>query len=388
MNNIVLFGITGDLARNRLIPTLYYLFKNHELDDDVRFFGFGRKAFSKKEFVNYIIDVCGSDSDKFAQRWTYVQSEIQDIQGYTQLQKLLTGSTLIYISLSPSFHLEVVKLLLDSKIVFKGGNQKIAFEKPYGFDLKSARNLESYVSSHLKKDQILRIDHYAGKETFIDLEKAARLGIVDFALNSKIITKIDVRFHESKTAEHRGAFYDSVGALYDVGQNHIMYMISSILALPYLHTSKKTLSEIRSEELASIKFSKNAVFAQYDSFRKEDGVKTDTNTETFFALYGKLLNKKSLWNGVNVQLSAGKGLKVSDVSIRLHFKGKKEPVKILVNGYGLEDAYVHVFRAALSGNTNLFADFKQIEIGWKIVEAYKKSIKNIKLYKTGTTPKF
>jgi glucose-6-phosphate 1-dehydrogenase len=388
MNNIVLFGITGDLARSRLIPTLYALFKKHELDEHVRLFGFGRKSFSKEEFISFITDICGMESQSFAQRWTYIESEIDNVKGFSELSKQLVGSALVYISLPPSFHIDVVKRLLESKIIAKGTDRKIAFEKPFGFGLKSAKELESFISKNLEQNQILRLDHYAGKETFIDLEKAGRLGILDNALSSKIITKIDVRFHEVKTAEHRGAFYDSVGALYDVGQNHVMYMLSSILALPYLHTSKKTLSAIRSEQLASVVFSKKAILKQYDSFRKEDGVKSDSVTETFFALYGKLKNKKSLWNGLDVILSAGKGLKENDVSIRLYFKGKKEPVKILVNGYGNEDAYVYVFRAALNANGKMFADFKQIETGWKIVEVFKKSIKNIELYKKGTTPKF
>ncbi len=388
MNNIVLFGITGDLARHRLIPTLFTLFKKHELQDSVRLFGFGRKPFTKEEFESFIVETCSADSKEFAQMWTYIESEIDDTSGYINLSKHLSGDTLVYISLPPVFHIPVIKQLLSSGVIKKGSGSKIACEKPYGFNLKSAKELESFVVENLSPNQILRIDHYAGKETFIDLEKAGRLGILDVALSSRTISKIDIRFHEVKTAEYRGAFYDSVGALYDVGQNHVMYMLSSILALPYLHTSKKPISEIRSEQLSLVVFSKKSVLKQYDTFRNGEGVSPDSVTETFFALYGKLKNKNSVWNELDIVLSAGKGLKENDVSVRLYVKGKKEPITMRVNGYGVEDAYVHVFRSALKGEYNMFADFKQIEIGWKITERFKGKKKKIKTYKKGTTPKF
>ena len=391
MNDIVLFGITGDLARHRLVPTLFTLFINHELKDTVRLFGFGRKPFTDAEFKKFIADTCvgiEGDIESFVKLWVYIESELTDPSGYVKLFETLSDNSFIYLSLPPQYHLDIVKHLVKAKVIKKSGTRKIAFEKPFGSGLESARALDAFLSKHISQNNILRVDHYAGKEVLLDLEKAATLGILDFSLNSKVISKIDIRLHEKKTVGNRGVFYDSVGALFDVGQNHLLYMLSSILALPNIHTSNLPVSTIRSSNLSSVVFSKKALFMQYDSFRKEQGVNPDSQTETFFAIYGKVQNKKSVWNGLPVVLSAGKGLREDDVSIRIYVKGKKEPIKIPVNGYGKEDAYVHIFRAAITGNVSLFSDFKQIEIGWRLVEDFKKGIKDIASYKLGTTPKF
>jgi glucose-6-phosphate 1-dehydrogenase len=394
MKDIILFGVTGDLARQKLIPALFNLFISNQIPKDIRFFGFGRKIFPKTEFKDYIALVCNkegvqkSDITAFCRRWMYIQSELDDINGYFTLGSLITHNAIIYISLPPAFQLPVVKQLANAGVIGKKLHRYVAFEKPYGSDLDSAHILENYLSRVLSQDQIMRVDHYAGKESLLDLEKVAKLGILNEVLNKKVVSKIDVRLHETKTIENRGVFYDSVGALYDIGQNHVLHMLATLLALPLLSDSKEPFSCLRSEILTTISFSNKAVLSQYDSFKSENGISSKSTTETFFALYGKVKKISSMWGGVNIVLSGGKGLKENDVAIYIHFKNKKTPLRIAINAPYYHDAYGHIFISALAHDMNMFTDFKQIETSWKIIQSIKRLPSKVGTYKKGTTPKF
>jgi glucose-6-phosphate 1-dehydrogenase len=246
------------------------------------------------------------------------------------------------------------------------------------------RILDAYVSKHLNQNQILRIDHYTGKEALLDLEKVARFGIFKYMLSSKTISKIEIRFHEKKTIENRGMFYEETGALRDVGQNHVLYMLSHVLTLPFLHESIESASAIRAKQLDSIVSNPKASLYQYDTYTNESHVKKNSNTETFFVFEG--IVKNTVWNNTKVVLSGGKGLKEDDVAIYIYFRKNKEPLRIPVGTYGERGAYIHVLLAALSWNVDMFPDFKQIETSWNIIEKIKKNSKLKGTYKKGTTP--
>jgi glucose-6-phosphate 1-dehydrogenase len=219
-----------------------------------------------------------------------------------------------------------MKQLLKAKVIGKKVERRVAFEKPYGFDLNSSRILDAYVSKHLNQNQILRIDHYTGKEALLDLEKVARFGIFKYMLSSKTISKIEIRFHEKKTIENRGMFYEETGALRDVGQNHVLYMLSHVLTLPFLHESIESASAIRAKQLDSIVSNPKASLYQYDTYTNESHVKKNSNTETFFVFEG--IVKNTVWNNTKVVLSGGKGLKEDDVAIYIYFRKNKEPQKL------------------------------------------------------------
>lgn len=438
MTDIVLFGVSGDLARQKLIASLFRLYKAGSTDKNAQFIGFGRKVFNKKEFSAYIARCVPlrETADltmlkKYAAKWQYVQSEIDDMAGYKKLAALLKGDALIYLSLPPHFQMPVTKMLIDSGVVSKASERKIAYEKPFGESGAEAKKLQSYIVKHLSVDQILRVDHYAGKQALIDLEKTAGLGVLRAFLNRDSVACIDVRIHEENTAAGRGAFYDSVGALYDVGQNHILHILASILAIPLMdakacisgtcivapHVASQIESEknppinmlslaaLRSLCLRSVVWRAIPVLGQYEGFSGEVGAGPDTSTETFFAAYGKVMMKE--WKGVYVTISAGKALATTDVAIYVHFKssgksaGKKAPppLRIPINGYGIKEAHDEIFESALFGNKDRFADFAQIQASWAIVEKLKgkhegkikKSSKkkgNMVIYKRGSTPAF
>ncbi|MCF7865132.1 MAG: hypothetical protein K9M11_01315 [Candidatus Pacebacteria bacterium] len=461
MNELVLFGVTGDLAKLKLIPALYNLYSTRKIDKKSSFIGFGRRNFSKIEFQAFIEDVLvsyfskiesvskkhksakkNSTSDdesytahknqirNFSAQWSYVESELDDISGYKKLASLLEASnTVIYVSLPPMYQYQVAHLLLSSGVIKKApdliksvkiSNRKLALEKPYGSNTASSEKLDAFLTHKLHESQILRVDHYAGKQALVEIEAVASQGIFKHILCNQTISKIEVQLNESIDVSNRGIFYDSVGALSDIGQNHILHMLATTLAIPemsYCTTTNKqfTLAQLRGEALSLLEIPKQQkykpILGQYDSFTKTQGVKEDSTTETFFRIFANLKKSTSIiskrWSDVSIELVGGKALKEAGASIKLHpvcspkksGKASKsvktnllaEPIEILVNGYGERDAYEQIFMDAFNYNPNRFIDFRQIKSGWAFIEKVKRISKISKknkpiIYKKGSYP--
>jgi glucose-6-phosphate 1-dehydrogenase len=420
---LVLFGVTGDLAKQKLIPALFNLYRSGIISRKSSFIGFGRKKFSKVDFQNFVEEVVlkyatvsgYKDIDTsiirdYSSQWSYVESELDDSKGYKKLASLLTDQTVVYLSIPPIYQYGVAQMLISSGVLAKSNRRKVAIEKPYGFDLKSSEKLESLLTRKLREEQILRVDHYAGKQALVELEQAAQQGIFKNALSFNTIKKIQVNFTESKDVSMRGSFYDAVGALNDIFQNHMLHMLATILSLPEVQRYQKNISkndhqhqiilgDIRDKVLGglTIKDVKNSlVLAQYEGFSATPGVQPNSITETFFRVQGEIKKGRDSvskrWGGLQIEFVGGKALSESDSSITLVPKSKKdELVKILVNGYGTREAYEQIFIDSFYYNKDRFINFNQIQRGWEIVEKIKKNWKKkglnkILVYKKGAYP--
>ncbi len=420
MNELVLFGVTGDLAKQKLIPSLYRLYESGMINKKSSFIGFGRKKFTKVEFQNFIEEVLvahflkkmdsaiRSQIRNFSAQWSYVESELDDISGYTKLASLLTSKkATVYISLPPMYQYQVCNLLIKSGVIEKsnakeslgGIERRIALEKPYGFDSVSSEKIDEFLIRRLRSSQIIRVDHYAGKQALVELEAVARQGIFENILHNRAISKIKVQITESIDVATRGNFYNAVGALSDIGQNHLLHMLAVILVAPVVPSisavstvPKTTMSELRGNVLSLLEISKNTkkygpVLGQYVGFTKTAGVAPDSTTETFFRVFAHIKKDKTMlskqWGGVEVELVGGKALKNAEASITLFSKNDKtlkgkntsretEYMKILINGYGERDAYDQIFLDIFTYNPNRFIDFKQIKLGWSFIEKVKK----------------
>jgi glucose-6-phosphate 1-dehydrogenase len=335
---------------------------------------------------------------------------LDDSKGYKKLASLLTDQTVVYLSIPPIYQYGVAQMLISSGVLAKSNRRKVAIEKPYGFDLKSSEKLESLLTRKLREEQILRVDHYAGKQALVELEQAAQQGIFKNALSFNTIKKIQVNFTESKDVSMRGSFYDAVGALNDIFQNHMLHMLATILSLPEVQRYQKNISkndhqhqiilgDIRDKVLGglTIKDVKNSlVLAQYEGFSATPGVQPNSITETFFRVQGEIKKGRDSvskrWGGLQIEFVGGKALSESDSSITLVPKSKKdELVKILVNGYGTREAYEQIFIDSFYYNKDRFINFNQIQRGWEIVEKIKKNWKKkglnkILVYKKGAYP--
>lgn len=441
MKELVLFGVTGDLAKQKLIPALFNLYKTRSIDKKSSFIGFGRKNFSKVEFQNFIEEILNNQISKnelrnwtneelqehknqirnFSAQWSYVESELDDKEGYRELASLLTTNQVgIYISLPPMYQYDVCNLLISCGVLSKSGKKlsstksllgahtgrKIALEKPYGFDTKSAEKLDALLTRKLNSHQILRVDHYAGKQALVELEATAKQGVFRTILSNETIKKITVQINESIDVSTRGSFYDAVGALSDIAQNHLLHMLATILALPEYGSNQKdslNLAELRTEAVSALEISKKSnqkpILGQYEGFKETTGVHPNTKTETFFRIFAEMqkgkTNIQKRWGGTSIELIGGKALKEAEASIVLYpkstLKGSlKEPIKILVNGYGSRSAYEQIFMDMFVYNPNRFIDFKQVKLGWNFIEKVKRmgrgSKNKLALYKKGSYP--
>ena len=403
--SIIIFGITGDLARQKLVPALFDLFIRKELPADAILVGYGRKEFATQEFKDLLspsldtkLKLLGKNFKKvkkdFLDRWTYVKGELDDPRGYEDLSRVITARSLFYISLAPAFQMTIVENLDRANILCKG--TQILIEKPFGESAAGAKRLEKKLLSHVKESQIYRIDHYLAKEGIVDLfSLRSKNRQFEKLLSEKYVERVEARLLEQKTVGKRGVFYDSVGALRDIGQNHLLQMITSVVSPKggSLSSSKK-ISAIRAKTISSFKTFLRLGRAQYEGYLQEEGVRADSTTETLFHI--DFLADLAGWRAVPISIIGGKGIKENRSDIVIKFKkavlvkGKKvHELVIQTSGFaeGLSrssklntarEAYERVFLGALKKDRRKFVSLEEAVQGWRFVEAIERKWKRSK----------
>ena len=200
-------------------------------------------------------------------------------------------------------------------------------EKPFGNDWYTAENLDQKMGSLFKEDQIFRVDHYMGKESVQNI-LAFRFSnsFLEHLWSNKFIEKINIRLWEKIGIEGRGAFYDQIGALRDVGQNHILQMLAFIAMEDPIVFEAEAIRKSRAKVLSELKIiskeeiSRFASRGQYEGYLDEQSVKPDSKTETYFRVEARMENER--WAGVPFYLESGKGLGKSEVEIEIVFRKK------------------------------------------------------------------
>ena len=403
--SIVIFGITGDLARQKLVPALFDLFIRKELPSDAILVGYGRKELTPEEFKGLLsprldakLKLLGKnfrkDKKDFLDRWTYVKGELDDSQGYENLSKVLSPRSLFYISLAPSFQMTIVENLDRANILCK--ETQILIEKPFGESAAGAKRLEKKLLSHVKESQIYRIDHYLAKEGIVNLLSLRNKNRqFEKLLSEKYVERVEARLLEQKTVGKRGSFYDSVGALRDIGQNHLLQMIASVVSRKSgALSSAKKISAIRAKTISSFKTFLRRERAQYEGYLQEGGVRADSTTETLFHV--DFLADLAGWRTVPLSIIGGKGVRENRSDIVIKFKkavlvkGKKvHELVIQTSGFttGLSrssklntarEAYERVFLGALKKDRCNFVSLEEAVQGWKFVEAIERKWKRSK----------
>lgn len=428
MQNIVVLGVTGDLAKKRLLPALARAWVDNGVSKDTRFFGFGRKPFLENEFRNFVLEnVYNAKVDlkskvdnvnDFLSSWSYVQSELDDIQGFKKLKENLKGkskvknkvSTFIYLALPPAHQYGVIKNLLSTGILKRNNGTVLAIEKPFGSDKASALKLYKFVVNKVSDNQLFIVDHYSAKEEFMNIEERGKRGEYS-AFNSKTINKIQVRFLEKNSASGRGAFYDKVGASKDVVQNHLIHMLGTVLAAPYAGYTQ--YSKIRAYVTSYIQPTPgHIIFGQYESYKNEMGVAKNTTTETYvrtqnIVKFPKMSNMvktlkvskvKSVnvlpqkiytdiitrWQGLHVEFCTGKVLSDDLVDVCFEASGDISSFCVVTARHGSKDAYQTIFETVMKGDMSRSVGIQQVISGWKYLErVHKQKIKFV-VYKDGS----
>ncbi|MEK7592065.1 MAG: glucose-6-phosphate dehydrogenase [Patescibacteria group bacterium] len=350
----VIFGATGDLMQRKLVPSLYRLVKRGDIGQ-IHVIGVGRRPLSGDSFRTFLHDallksVSTIDDTvwkKVADATEYLEGRFEDEKTYLHIKNLVTGFDALHHACVPRYfylatppvHCETILKNLGDSGLSEGcvdrdkgemhgehigiNSTKILIEKPFGNDLSTARNLEKLLSSIFQEQQIYRIDHYLGKETVQNI-LALRFanGMFDPTWNSEFIDHVQITLSESDGVGQRGAFYDGVGALRDVVQNHMFEMLA-VTAMEQPHAfSSDAIRDARIEVLKHIvpltDVNRSTVRGQYDGYTKEKQISKDSKTETFFA--GKFFIDTPRWNGVPFYLRTGKMLKTKVTEISLHYK--------------------------------------------------------------------
>lgn len=399
MNIFVLFGITGDLARKRIIPALINLYESSAVKGGTFHIGVGRKPEPISEFKSLPNSLyIQGDLDKeitFKKITAQIEKVLKlDNKKSSKLSESEAINIIFYSALPPNLHLGVANYI--AKIVFsnirqsknkRNFNFKILIEKPIGNNLEQAKEIIDGINNLESKDlKINYVDHYLAKEALIDLQKLFYIqpSLLFKVLDPQKIKEIKAVIYDSKNIAGRGIFYDKVGALNDVGQNHLLQILSTIAGMVQVYSqnisakhAKNPINKIAI--LKNLQIDGDPVFWQYKGYIKEKDVDPNSKTETYFSAKFRLKNSKFK---ISYIISAGKALDMDKSGIEIHYNDNSPSIFI---DFKVEekDAYEILFEKALlketessnspkKTNINFFANKDEIIESWKIVERLKK----------------
>ncbi len=463
---VVIFGVTGDLSRKKILPALFDLYVKGLLPDRFQIVGFSRRSLKKEEFQVLVSDSLNGKQEKikkeFLKQLSYVVGNFTDLSGYHDLAKVLEGqdgvwgvcsNKLLYLAVPPEFYDEIftnlkksglskscldvarLKEPVDEEMLALSGWTRVLVEKPFGRDLATAKKLENRLSAIFKEDQIFRIDHYLAKETIQNiLSFRFANSLFESLWNGQYIDRIEIRLLESGTVAERGSFYDSVGALRDVGQNHLMQMLAVVTMDKPEDFSCTAIRQERARVLSRLKspksFKEKVLLGQYVGYQEESGVKPQSKTETYFKLNFSLSGSR--WRDTSFSLESGKAVGVDLAEIKIYFKPEaglfnnlSDPVNVITfsvqpnegivvklwgkkPGFAYElvptdlsfyygesplhqmvpDAYERLLHDALLGDQTLFATTEEVRSAWDFMTKILSGAQNLPLvfYKPGSLP--
>ncbi|MFC5702833.1 glucose-6-phosphate dehydrogenase [Cohnella faecalis] len=350
-----IFGATGDLARRKLFPALYSLYREGKLGERFAIVGLARRPRTNLQFrddvYESIQEFCRYKPSEieawqsFAEHFSYQPLDIGNIDAFTGLKAhteeleakySIPGNRLFYLALAPELFGTVSRNLRDGGMLESSGWHRLVIEKPFGYDYPSAERLNEEIRLVFKEEEVFRIDHYLGKEMVQNIE------VIRFAnaffeplWNKNHIANVQITLAETVGVEERGAYYNKSGALRDMVQNHMLQMLTMIAMEPPSRLDAEHIRDEKVKALRSIRpfeadegVRSRIVRGQYSDgsargkalkgYRNEDSVDPTSVTETFFA--ARVLVDNFRWAGVPFYVRTGKRLPVKSTEIVIEFK--------------------------------------------------------------------
>jgi glucose-6-phosphate 1-dehydrogenase len=353
---LVIFGASGDLTKRKLLPALFELEQQNLLPERYAVLGVGRTEFDDNTFREKMAKGLGEkenvlEAEKtitkdFLGRLHYISLNTKSQEDYPKLKNRLNqlcselnieANYIFYLATPPSMYALIAQFLaaLNLNHQEKGSWRRIIIEKPFGYNLKSAKKLNTNILQCFDEDQIYRIDHYLGKETVQNV-MVTRFsnGIFEPLWNRNYIDYVEITSAESIGVEGRGGYYENSGALRDMLQNHLLQLTAIIAMEPPAVNSPTAIRNETLKVFQSLKplddnsLQKNVIRGQYlasafrgkkySGYREEEGVDPDSRTETYVAL--KLFIENWRWGGVPFYIRTGKRLPTRVTEAVIHFK--------------------------------------------------------------------
>ncbi len=341
LTTIIIFGASGDLTQRKLIPSLFNLFRKRRTPKKFQIVGFGGTAFTDEQFREHLYkgmkdhagyEFTDEEWNIFAPNLHYLSGKYTEASDFQKLADTLTllengeANRLFYMALPPTLFPAIIDNLDASGQLHENGAwRRVVLEKPFGTDLASAVTLNKQVHKALNENQIYRIDHYLGKETVQNIlfTRFANT-IFEPIWNRTYIDHVQITVAEKVGFEHRAGFYDGVGVLRDMFQNHLLQLLTLVAMEPPASFSASHLRNEKVKVLSAVQpmtpeqVSANTVRGQYKGYRKEDQVDPNSTTPTYAAL--RLYINNWRWKGVPFYLRSGKNLAEKQSQIIIQFK--------------------------------------------------------------------
>lgn len=360
---LIIFGITGDLSRRKLLPALQNIISSEELD--ISIVGVSRRKTSSEELV--------AGYNKLKGRTSIFTMDLSEASEYLRLADHLSKDPdtqrLYYLAVPPGAAASIADFLGEAGL--NSQRDKILFEKPFGFDEVSAREFIDRTHRYFNEDQIFRIDHYMTKNIALDILRLRReAGSRHNKWNSSDVSGVEIIAHETIGIEGRGEFYEQTGAIRDVIQGHLMQLLSLVLMKPPSDINNIPYARLVALNNLLPVDPKDVKKDQYKGYPEEVGV-TRSKTETFARL--TLYSEDPEWEGVPLVLETGKKMPEKKTIIKIsYYDGTEdlfdESTAVSQNDNKLIDAYERVILSAIDGDHSVFTSSDEVIASWQVLD--------------------